>query len=99
MGIAGLTGPNRRREWSRRLVWPLAVLLFGIGAYALLRHQRSGLVDFVVPRTAALRALAHEPLYRVDDGHYQYKYLPAFALVMIPFTWPPHRVAEVTWFA
>lgn len=99
MGIAAVTGRHGKREVSRRLVWPLAVLLFGIGAYALLLHQRSGLVDFVVPRTAAFRALAHEPLYRVDDGHYQYKYLPAFALVMIPFTWPPHRVAEATWFA
>ena len=95
MGIAAVTGRHGKREVSRRLVWPLAVLLFGIGAYALLLHQRSGLVDFVVPRTAAFRALAHEPLYRVDDGHYQYKYLPAFALVMIPFTWPPHRVADV----
>ena len=47
--------------------------------YALLRTQRDGLVDFVVPRTAAERFLAHEPLYRPEDGHYQYKYLPAFA--------------------
>ncbi len=94
-----MTGPVGAGEWRRRLVWPMAVVLFGIGAYALLHHQRSGLVDFVVPRTAAIRALAHEPLYRADDGHYQYKYLPAFALVMVPFTWPPQPVAEAMWFA
>ena len=65
----------------------------------LVRLKRDELVDFVVPRTAAARFLAHEPLYRPDDGHYQYKYLPAFAPLMVPFTWVPKQVAEVTWFA
>jgi hypothetical protein len=36
------------------------------GAYGLLRFKRSELVDFVVPRTAAVRFLAHEPLYRPE---------------------------------
>jgi hypothetical protein len=80
-------------------MWPLVVIVFSVFAYALLLHQRAGLVDFAVPRTAAFRALAHEQLYRPDDGHFQYKYLPAFALVMIPFTWPSKEVAEATWFA
>jgi hypothetical protein len=81
-------------------VWPLVVAIFAVCAYALLLYKREeGLVDFVVPRTAAARALAHEPLYRAEDGHYQYKYLPAFAFVMIPFTWPPEEAAEAMWFA
>src|SRR5262249_28034530 len=33
-----------------------------------------------------------------EDGHYQYKYFPAFALAMVPFTWMPKEVAELTWF-
>jgi hypothetical protein len=45
-----------------------------------------------------VRFLAHEPLYRPSDGHYQYKYLPTFAAVMVPFTLVPKRVAEVAWF-
>jgi hypothetical protein len=45
-----------------------------------------------------MRFLAHEPLYRPDDGHYQYKYFPAFAAAMVPFTWMPKQVAEFTWF-
>ena len=45
------------------------------------------MVDFEVYRTAAARALDAEPLYRADDGHYQFKYLPAFALAMAPFAW------------
>ena len=67
--------------------------------YGLVRLNRTELVDFAVPHRAAGRFIAHEPLYRPDDGHYQYKYLPAFAGVMVPFTWVPKRVAEVTWFA
>ena len=33
-----------------------------------------------------------------SDGHYQYKYLPTFAAVMVPFTLVPKRAAEVAWF-
>ena len=48
------------------------------------RIQRE-MVDFAVYRTAAARALDAETLYRESDGHYQYKYLPAFAFAMAPF--------------
>jgi hypothetical protein len=82
----------------RSLVRPLVFALIVIGLYSLLRLKRDELVDFVVPRTAAVRFLAHEPLYRPEDGHYQYKYFPAFALAMVPFTWMPKQAAEFTWF-
>lgn len=82
----------------RPFLWPLVVVVFAIGAYALLRFERSELVDFSVPRTAAFRALQAEQLYRPEDGHFQYKYLPAFALLMVPFTWPSKEAAEVLWF-
>lgn len=83
----------------RSLVRPILFLVVVAGAYALVRYKRAELVDFVVPRTAAVRFLAQEPLYRPDDGHYQYKYLPAFAQLMVPFTWVSKEVAEFTWFA
>jgi hypothetical protein len=83
----------------RPYVWPLVAIVVAILAYALLRHKRTELVDFSVPRTAAMRVLAAEPLYRPEDGHYQYKYLPAFAFFMVPFTWPSKEVAEGLWFA
>jgi hypothetical protein len=82
----------------RPFLWPVVLVLLSIGAYALLRHQRSKLVDFEVPRTAAMRAANCEPLYRPEDGHYQYKYLPAFAFVMMPFAVPPKEAGEVIWF-
>ena len=81
------------------LRWRLLVfVLIVLGLYGILRSQRSGLVDFPVPRLAAERFLAHEPLYVPEDGHYQYKYFPAFALLMVPFTWMPKQVGEVVWF-
>jgi hypothetical protein len=60
-----------------------------------IRHQ---MVDFNVYRTAATRVLAGEPLYRPSDGHYQFKYLPAFALAMVPFARLPEATAKLTWF-
>jgi hypothetical protein len=84
----------------RSLVRPIVVpLLLVACAYAVVRFRRGELVDFAVPRTAAARFLSKEPLYRPEDGHWQYKYLPTFAQLMIPFTWVPKEVAEVTWFA
>jgi hypothetical protein len=81
-------------------VWPVLVLLAVIvGGYAVVRLRRGELVDLVAPRTAAARFLAHETLYRPTDGHYQFKYLPAFAPLMVPFTWVSKEVAEFIWFA
>ena len=80
----------------RRLVWPLILVLFFITIYVVRVHEE--MVDFEVYRTAADRALDAEPLYRADDGHYQYKYFPAFALVMAPFAVVPDAVARAVWF-
>ena len=55
--------------------------------------------DFEVYRTAAGRALAAEPLYREEDGHYQFKYLPAFALLAAPLALAPMQAAKGAWFA
>ena len=84
----------------RSLVGPILLLLAvtAVG-YAGVRFKRDTLVDLAAPRTAATRFLASENLYRPEDGHYQFKYLPAFAPLMVPLSLMPTRVAEVTWFA
>jgi hypothetical protein len=87
--------PSRLPVFVRPLVFVLIVLAL----YGLLRMKRAELVDFAVPRTAAVRLLAHEPLYRIEDGYFQYKYLPAFAIAMVPFTWMPREAAQFAWFA
>ena len=81
------------------VLWTLvAILAAGAAGYTAVRLDRAELIDFAVPRVAAMRFLAHERLYRPEDGHYQSKYFPAFAALMVPFTWPPKQVAEAAWF-
>ena len=55
--------------------------------------------DFQVVWTVGQRAVGAEPLYRVEDGHYQFKYLPAFALLAAPLGLMPLEVAKALWFA
>jgi hypothetical protein len=55
--------------------------------------------DFQVYWTAGARAVAAEPLYRADDGHYQFKYLPAFAILAAPIAQIPLPAAKAAWFA
>lgn len=55
--------------------------------------------DFDVYWTAGSRAHAAAPLYREDDGHFQFKYLPAFAVVAIPLALIPLTAAKALWFS
>ena len=56
--------------------------------------------DFDVYWKIAARAASDaEPLYRTDDGHFQFKYLPAFAVLAIPVGLLPLATAKLLWFA
>ena len=55
--------------------------------------------DLDVYLRAGTRAMAAEPLYRAEDSHYQFKYLPAFALLMVPFASMSAEMARALWFA
>jgi glycosyl transferase family 87 len=81
----------------RPFLWP--ALFVTLAAVLFMTKIRTEMVDFGVYRTAAGRALAAEPLYRADDGHYQFKYLPAFALAMAPFAAIDREAAQAIWFA
>jgi hypothetical protein len=78
-------------------MWPAAIVIIAAIVY-FVRIQKE-MVDFKVYRTAAARALDGEPLYRASDGHYQFKYLPAFAFAMAPFAGLDEEAAKVVWFA
>lgn len=54
--------------------------------------------DFEVYWRSAIRAASAEPLYREADGHYQFKYLPAAAVLAIPIGTLPLPVAKAVWF-
>jgi len=78
-------------------LWPLAIVVLAATVYTI-RIQKE-MVDFAVYRRAADRAMTGEPLYRASDGHYRYKYLPAFAFAMAPFAKLDPEAAKVIWFA
>src|SRR5712672_3416774 len=81
---------------TRVLLWVLA--LVSLAAVFTTRVSRK-MPDFEVYRTAGARALAGEPLYRAEDGHFQFKYLPAFAIFAAPLAKVPLPAAKGAWFA
>ena len=101
-GPAFVTAPHseagslltRRRALTAALT---ALILTGIAAIYVFEIA-GRMPDYEVYRRAAERALAAEPLYRPDDGHYQFKYLPAFAVVMLPLGVGSDAVVRACWF-
>jgi len=80
----------------KSFVWPVVLIVIAAAIYQRVGRQ---MTDFAVYRTAATRALDAEPLYRAEDGHYTFKYLPAFALAMAPFAKLDADAAKTIWFA
>ena len=81
----------------RPLLLPALLTVLALTAYNA-RISRE-MVDFEVYRTAGRRAVAAEPLYREGDGHYTFKYLPAFAVAMAPVALLGDDGARVGWYA
>lgn len=78
------------------MLWvTLAVLLVGLLYLTRIEHKMR---DFEVYVQAGARARSAEPLYRRRDGHYQFKYLPAFALAAVPLGLAPERLVRAVWF-
>jgi hypothetical protein len=67
-------------------------------AGVLLFTFKAKMPDFEVYWLTGARAAHAEPLYRVTDGEYQFKYFPAAAVLAIPIGALPHPVARVIWF-
>lgn len=80
----------------KSFIWPALLIVIAAAIYLRVGRQ---MTDFAVYRTAATRAILAEPLYRAEDGHYQFKYLPVFALAMAPFAKLDPESAKTIWFA
>ena len=91
--MPGFRGGSAR---TRALLGVLAIV--SLVAVFTTRVSRK-MPDFEVYRTAGARAMAAEPLYRADDGHFQFKYLPAFAVLAAPLAMVPPAAAKGAWFA
>ena len=85
----------RRRFLTAGLI---GIIIVGIVAIYV-QKIANRMPDYEVYRRAAERALVAAPLYRPDDGHWQFKYLPAFAVAMLPLGLAPDRVVRACWFA
>jgi len=82
-----------------RLTATLLIAILAIGlAFLFVGKASRKMPDFEVYWTAANRARQAEPLYRAEDGHYQFKYLPAFAVLTIPLGAIPLETAKAIWF-
>ena len=78
----------------------LVLLAFAVAAIVIYTARiRREMIDFTTWRQMTVRARHAEPLYREADGHYQFKYLPAFALAMVPFALVDREAAKAMWFA
>jgi hypothetical protein len=82
---------------TRRFGLAILVACLAAAIYVAIRAHRD-LTDFEVYRTAADRAAHAEPLYRATDGHYQFKYLPAFAILARPLAAMGDEPAKLVWF-
>jgi hypothetical protein len=76
---------------------PLVIAILAITAFQW--RVQYEMVDFAVYRQAATRVAHAEPLYQTGDGHYQFKYLPAFAIAALPLTLVDESAAKMMWFA
>jgi hypothetical protein len=93
-GGSSLYSPNlaaRLRPFALLALIVLATLVYNT-------RIREEMIDFITWRQAAVRALDAEPLYRVEDGHYQFKYFPMFALLMAPFGALDEDTGKILWF-
>lgn len=79
-------------------IWIVALAALAAAMYLVIRQTRD-LTDFEVYRTAGTRLLHAEPLYRPEDGHFVFKYLPAFAFGVVPFAVMGPEAAKIVWFA
>jgi hypothetical protein len=84
---------------TRPPAWLWITLLVVVTSVVFTVSVKDELLDFEVYRTAGARVVAGEPLYRVEDGHWQFKYLPAFAFAVAPLSLLPPPAARGIWLA
>lgn len=76
------------------------LLIFGflLFLFLFLLKIQEEMVDFEVCYKAGERIQWGETLYRVEDGHYQFKYSPFSSLLFLPVAFLPLSSAKVIWY-
>jgi len=88
---------NRDLPGQQVLLWVALIVWLSVLFAPLRISNPDTMRDFEVFWTAASRAAAAESLYRVDDGHFQFKYLPAFAVLVSPASRMSLGIAKGKW--
>jgi alpha-1,2-mannosyltransferase len=86
-----------RAEALARTGWPRLVLVLLLTLYAAL-HVSRGMGDFKVYQRAAKRAVAGEPIYRLEDPH-RYLYAPVVTFLFLPLAVLPTWAGKSLWLA
>ena len=82
-----------------RITLTAAVILLSLLAGALILFGlHPPMRDFEVNYTAGKRMRLGETLYRFEDEHYMFKYLPSSALLYVPLALLPLETAKAIWF-
>ena len=81
---------------NRIRVFAACTILAAIVSAFVIRVSRD-MRDLEVPWTAEFEPLSRSP-FTAEDEHYQFKCLPAFAVLAIPLGMLPIQVAKGTWF-
>ena len=76
----------------------LLILVFLFFSFVYQYFVKKDMVDFGVCYQSGKRIIKGEVLYRVSDGHLQYKYSPASAVFFSLFTLFPYEVAKYIWY-
>ena len=76
----------------------LTALLTALTIWVFVYKAAPKMPDFEVYWKAASRAALAEPLYRESDGHFVFKYLPAFAVLAMPIGLLPLATAKMFWY-
>ena len=92
---------DRQERANRPVIRRVALvcLLVAAGVWLFTFKASRKMPDFEVYWRAGARAAHAEPLYRVTDGEYQFKYFPASAMLTIPIGALPLPVARGIWFS
>lgn len=83
----------------RTRLWAGAALVVAVASLVFITRVSREMADFEVYRVGGERVIAGETLFQASDGHWQFKYLPAFAFVVAPLALLSPAAARAVWFA
>jgi len=84
--------------FSKRKALLLIIIGISIFLSIFFLKVKKEMIDFEVNYKAGERVSLGETLYRIEDGHYQFKYSPFSALLYLPLSFFPLPVAKAIWY-